>query len=50
MALIVQKYGGTFATEASERSFYPYFFSPREEEGIRNRLLSIDGQADSNSH
>jgi hypothetical protein len=45
----IEKYGGTFATEPSERSFYPYFFSPREEEGIRARLLSIDGQAVSNS-
>jgi hypothetical protein len=46
----IAKYGGSFATEPSERSFYPYFFSPREEAGIRNRLLSIDGQTDFNSH
>lgn len=46
----IEKFGGTFATEGAERSFYPYFFSPREEEGIRNRLLSIDGQVDSNPH
>jgi hypothetical protein len=45
----IEKYGGTFATESSERSFYPYFFSPREEQGIRNRLLSIDGQPVANT-
>jgi hypothetical protein len=28
----------------SERSFYPYFFSPREERGIINRLLRMDEQ------
>lgn len=42
----IQKHGGTFsesATEApAERSFYPYFFSPREEQGIINRLRRID--------
>jgi hypothetical protein len=26
----------------TERSFYPYFFSPREEQGIINRLRRID--------
>jgi hypothetical protein len=42
----IQKHGGTFSTSASaERSFYPYFFSPREERGIINRLLRIDEQA-----
>jgi hypothetical protein len=25
-------------------SFYPYFFSPREERGIINRLLRMDEQ------
>lgn len=43
----IQKYGGTFSssnTESAptERSFYPYFFSPREEQGIINRLRRID--------
>jgi hypothetical protein len=40
----IQKYGGTFESEGnvSDRSFYPYFFSPREERGIINRLLRMD--------
>ncbi len=40
----IQKHGGTFSTALTERSFYPYFFSPREEQGIINRLLRIDEQ------
>jgi hypothetical protein len=42
----IQKYGGTFSADnnVSERSFYPYFFSPREERGIINRLLRMDEQ------
>ena len=40
----IQKHGGTFSTALNERSFYPYFFSPREEQGIINRLLRIDEQ------
>ena len=40
----IQKHGGTFSTAGNERSFYPYFFSPREEQGIIHRLLSIDEQ------
>jgi hypothetical protein len=42
----IRKYGGTFSAEgaATERSFYPYFFSPREERGIINRLLRMDDQ------
>jgi len=37
-------FGGTFASdgETEERSFYPFFFSPREERGIINRLLRMD--------
>lgn len=37
-------FGGTYASdgETDERSFYPYFFSPREERGIINRLLRMD--------
>jgi hypothetical protein len=46
----INKYGGTFSTQTTERSFYPYFFSPREEEGIRNRLLNIDEHAAPVSH
>ncbi|MFL6673678.1 MAG: N-acyl amino acid synthase FeeM domain-containing protein [Massilia sp.] len=41
----IQKHGGTFSSASTERSFYPYFFSPREERGIINRLLRIDEQA-----
>jgi hypothetical protein len=40
----IRKHGGTFSTVSNERSFYPYFFSPREEQGIIHRLLSIDEQ------
>jgi hypothetical protein len=42
----IQKFGGTFSDDGmtSERSFYPYFFSPREERGIINRLLRMDEQ------
>jgi hypothetical protein len=47
----ISKHGGTFSAEGTtDRSFYPYFFSPREEQGIRNRLLNIDEQASSNAH
>lgn len=38
----IEKHGGTFSPTCSERSFYPYFFSPREEAGIINRLVRID--------
>ena len=42
----IEKYGGTFKADnaTTERSFYPYFFSPREERGIINRLLRMDEQ------
>jgi hypothetical protein len=42
----VERFGGTFDTAAGneERSLYPYFFSPREERGIINRLLRMDEQ------
>ena len=42
----ILKYGGTHSETSTERSFYPYFFSPREEIGIRNRLLRIDEHAE----
>jgi hypothetical protein len=38
----INQHGGTFSSGCAERSFYPYFFSPREELGIINRLLRID--------
>lgn len=38
----IQRFGGTFREGCPERSFYPYFFSPREETGIINRLLRAD--------
>lgn len=37
----VNKYGGTGAENREVRSFYPLFFSPREERGIIERLLVI---------
>jgi len=40
----IGKFGGTFGADTSERSFYPYFFSPREEQGIVHRLLRIGEQ------
>jgi hypothetical protein len=45
----IKKHGGT-SSETTERSFYPYFFSPREEAGIRNRLLNIDEKTAPVSH
>ena len=40
----IARFGGTWAAEGEteERSFYPFFFSPREERGIINRLLRMD--------
>lgn len=40
----IGQFGGTFAStgETEEKSFYPYFFSPREERGIINRLMRMD--------
>jgi hypothetical protein len=40
----ISLFGGSYAAagETEERSFYPYFFSPREERGIINRLLRMD--------
>jgi hypothetical protein len=40
----ISQYGGTVNENTTGRSFYPYFFSPREEQGIINRLLRIDEQ------
>lgn len=38
----IKRHGGTYSSGTTERSFYPYFFSPREEHGIINRLLKVD--------
>lgn len=38
----IQRHGGTHTEGSTERSFYPYFFSPREEAGILNRLRRVD--------
>ena len=38
----IRLHGGTYAAGTTERSFYPHFFSPREEEGIINRLRLAD--------
>ena len=40
----IERHGGTFSATCTERSFYPYFFSPREEAGILSRLQRIDDQ------
>ncbi|WP_229217620.1 GNAT family N-acetyltransferase [Massilia forsythiae] len=42
----IEQYGGTYTenSEVTERSFYPYFFSPREELGIIHRLQRMDEQ------
>jgi hypothetical protein len=40
----IAQHGGTYDSGTTERSFYPYFFSPREETGIINRLLKVDEQ------
>ncbi|MDK2126845.1 N-acyl amino acid synthase FeeM domain-containing protein [Parachitinimonas caeni] len=37
-----QQFGGRPELAAVEKSFYPYFFSPDEEQGIANRLLQMD--------
>jgi hypothetical protein len=38
----VQKFGGTSSHPGNERSFYPLFFSSREEKGIVQRLKSLE--------
>jgi hypothetical protein len=38
----IEKYGGTSDNPGTTRSLYPYFFSPREEEGIVRRILPLD--------
>jgi hypothetical protein len=38
----IERHGGTYSSGTTERSFYPYFFSPREERGIINRLMKVD--------
>jgi hypothetical protein len=38
----IKRYGGTSDHSEATRSLYPYFFSPREEEGITQRLISLD--------
>jgi hypothetical protein len=37
----IREYGGTSDNPGTNRSLYPYFFSPREEEGIHRRLVSL---------
>jgi hypothetical protein len=39
----IQQHGGTISTGSTDRSFYPYFFSPEEEKGILARLLRDEG-------
>lgn len=38
----IQKFGGTWDRDHGARSFYTYFFSPREETGIIHRLQRVD--------
>jgi len=38
----IRKYGGTSDCSEGVRSLYPYFFSPREEEGITQRLIVLN--------
>lgn len=38
----ILRFGGNSSNPGNERSLYPYFFSPREEVGIANRLMRID--------
>jgi hypothetical protein len=38
----IAKYGGASNQSVTTRSLYPYFFSPREEEGIVRRLLALE--------
>ncbi|HZV66175.1 MAG TPA: N-acetyltransferase [Telluria sp.] len=38
----IERLGGTSSHPGVERSLYPYFFSPREEQGILNRLRVLD--------
>jgi len=47
MSAQIREHGGTYdgKGDAPDRSFYPYFFSPREERGIIDRLLRMDEHA-----
>lgn len=38
----IKRYGGTSDHSEATRSLYPYFFSPREEEGITQRLIALN--------
>ena len=38
----INQYGGTWDRDHGARSFYTYFFSPREETGIIHRLQRVD--------
>ena len=40
MAEQIKKYGGLFENAGKERSFYPFFFSIRDEVGIHHRLMT----------
>lgn len=42
---LARHFGGKPELASTEKSFYPYFFSPAEEEGIANRLVLLDLQA-----
>lgn len=38
----IREHGGTSTSNTGNRSFYPFFFSPREESGIIARLLRME--------
>jgi hypothetical protein len=38
----IRKFGGTSDRPGATRSLYPYFFSPREEAGIAQRLITLN--------
>lgn len=42
----IQRHGGTYSSDTTERTFYPYFFSPREERGIIQRIQDVDENHD----
>jgi hypothetical protein len=40
----IEKYGGRSDLAGTTRSLYPYFFSKREQEGLKNRILDMGDQ------
>jgi hypothetical protein len=42
----IEKYGGRSDLAKTTRSLYPYFFSKREQEGLKNRILDMGEQTE----